>query len=393
MIIPISFSSQFLNSGDLCFINGSAYLSNLNTTNGEEIFDCGLPFWNNATWIGGELSMNPIPQYNSLEYLYSYDYFDLLIDRLVNKEYFPNLCNITLFGFSAGAQLIQRYSVAQKYREYEGIQVKFIVSDPSSFAYFDQVRPFTNGTFGFSVPDQSWIPETWSIKVSDDLLSAESNFTNTTLDDDLNASLNFSNALPYDFNASWIDSFDYPGDYNCIDYNYWRYGFYELTGYVANISTYDDFGEIDYVYIDNGTALNPLSLLSRGIQNYINLDMVYMIGFQDVCNCQLSPNIDACYVNGLCDDNNLDVSCSGMIQGDNRYIRMLNWMNYLNYYFQNTTRYHRLVEMNTGHDETSVLSSPQGLCEVFGFNCSEGIFDVINSTIIPSIPFDSFGWL
>jgi hypothetical protein len=43
--------------------------------------------------------------------MYSYDVFDILIDKLSDRRIFPSLVDIKLVGFSAGAQTLLRYLV------------------------------------------------------------------------------------------------------------------------------------------------------------------------------------------------------------------------------------------------------------------------------------------
>lgn len=49
------------------------------------------------------------------------------------------------------------------YLENTGILMKFVISDPSTFLYFNKERPFTNGTNGFGIPDETWLQSSWKV--------------------------------------------------------------------------------------------------------------------------------------------------------------------------------------------------------------------------------------
>lgn len=105
-----------------------------------------------------------------------------------------NVKRVTLFGFSAGAQTILRYSLFPRVRVDVNVNlntaqplmqpqppastpsslssssaphIRFVVSDPSSFPYLDRRRPYTNGTAGFGEPDASWLPHKWRVSALD----------------------------------------------------------------------------------------------------------------------------------------------------------------------------------------------------------------------------------
>lgn len=57
---------------------------------------------------------------------------DALIEQLADIGVFPNLANITIVGFSAGAQFTVRYAFASPVGSTSHPPVRFIVSDASS---------------------------------------------------------------------------------------------------------------------------------------------------------------------------------------------------------------------------------------------------------------------
>jgi pimeloyl-ACP methyl ester carboxylesterase len=73
--------------------------------------------------------------------LTSYDFADELLKKLANKKVFPNLKAIVLAGHSAGGQFVTRYEMSNKVHDSLGVPVLYVVSNPSSYAYPDAMRP------------------------------------------------------------------------------------------------------------------------------------------------------------------------------------------------------------------------------------------------------------
>lgn len=73
--------------------------------------------------------------------LTSYDLADELLKKVANKQVFPNLKAIVLAGHSAGGQFVTRYEMSNKTHESLGVPVTYVVSNPSSYAYPDKMRP------------------------------------------------------------------------------------------------------------------------------------------------------------------------------------------------------------------------------------------------------------
>ncbi|HLX26074.1 MAG TPA: hypothetical protein VKR05_03715 [Candidatus Cybelea sp.] len=94
-------------------------------------------YWN-AKWPGGSGAISPAP-------ISTYDVFDAMIARLTDDKRFPKLSEIVIAGHSAGGQIVQRYAVVGKAPALDGqgrIPVRLIVSNPSSYFYFSDWRPF-----------------------------------------------------------------------------------------------------------------------------------------------------------------------------------------------------------------------------------------------------------
>lgn len=158
---------QFLTEGDLCWppsdtddaLDTSMQSHTISLQNKSTW--CGFQVWSSEGWKDGHISLD-----TSLSPpLYSYDVYNLLIERLLDRNYFPSLRNITLFGFSAGGQVLLRYATFPTYKipsttDSENIRtvgstgvlasavppvgIKFVISDPSTYVYFDKRRPYVS---------------------------------------------------------------------------------------------------------------------------------------------------------------------------------------------------------------------------------------------------------
>ena len=71
----------------------------------------------------------------------SYDAADAILLQLANREIFPQLGEIVLAGHSAGGQFVTRYQMSNSVHERLGVPVRYVISNPSSYAYLDPLRP------------------------------------------------------------------------------------------------------------------------------------------------------------------------------------------------------------------------------------------------------------
>jgi hypothetical protein len=74
----------------------------------------------------------------------SFEVIDRIRARLATEGGFPNLTKLTIIGFSAGGQFVQRYAVG--FTGAQGLRTRFVVGSPSSYMYFDRQRPAPQGT-------------------------------------------------------------------------------------------------------------------------------------------------------------------------------------------------------------------------------------------------------
>ena len=93
--------------------------------------------WSLEGWEGGSDAMGP----SSAS---SFDALDAILAKLADRTLFPNLKEVVVAGHSGGAQVVQRYAIAGQAEaslNAAGIAVRYVVANPSSYAYFDKARP------------------------------------------------------------------------------------------------------------------------------------------------------------------------------------------------------------------------------------------------------------
>jgi len=75
----------------------------------------------------------------------SFDFVDELLRKLSNKKNFPNLTKIVVAGHSAGGQYATRYEMTNKLHGTLGVDISYVVANPSSYAWPASVRPLPTG--------------------------------------------------------------------------------------------------------------------------------------------------------------------------------------------------------------------------------------------------------
>ncbi|MGN8346411.1 alpha/beta hydrolase [Pseudomonas sp. SMV71] len=88
--------------------------------------------WQGNDWMAGGLSTGP----NAVS---SFQVLDDIIARVSDVQQFPEVKEIVIAGHSGGAQVVQRYALLAhgQFR----ISPRFVIANPSSYAYFDAQRP------------------------------------------------------------------------------------------------------------------------------------------------------------------------------------------------------------------------------------------------------------
>lgn len=159
------------------------------------------------TLAAGEISWHCQPRFDSWRTggpspdgsTTSFDVVDELLRKLNRKDVFPNLRAIVVAGHSAGGQFVNRYEMANTVHDTLEVKPSYVVANPSSYAYFDELRP-TASAFPSNVAS---LPPGYQAPVP-------------------------SNPPP---------AFDaYSDRTNCATYNTWPYGMKERNGYAARVS-------------------------------------------------------------------------------------------------------------------------------------------------------------
>ena len=93
--------------------------------------------WKGNDWMAGEASTAP-------GQVSSYGALDQIIKHLGNRKLFPALKEIVIAGHSGGGQVVQRFALTghdHPLLKTEGISLRYVVANPSSYAYFSPQRP------------------------------------------------------------------------------------------------------------------------------------------------------------------------------------------------------------------------------------------------------------
>ena len=93
--------------------------------------------WTTTGWEGGDPAIAPAPTS-------SFEALDAILAKLGDRKLLPNLKQVVVFGHSGGGQVVQRYAIAVKGDQvllHQGIGVRYVVANPSSYAYFTKDRP------------------------------------------------------------------------------------------------------------------------------------------------------------------------------------------------------------------------------------------------------------
>ncbi|AZF60269.1 alpha/beta hydrolase [Pseudomonas sp. R11-23-07] len=93
--------------------------------------------WRVDDWMAGAASTGP-------GQVSSYSALDQIIKHLGNRTLFPALKEIVVAGHSGGGQVVQRFAVTghpHPMLQTEGIRLRYVVANPSSYAYFSLQRP------------------------------------------------------------------------------------------------------------------------------------------------------------------------------------------------------------------------------------------------------------
>lgn len=103
----------------------------------------GTLHWEWTDWMGGGNALGPVP-------LSSFEVLDAILAQLADRARFPALSQVVIAGHSGGGQVVQRYAAVVRgeaaLAERE-VRLRYVVANPSSYVYFDALRPQADGSF------------------------------------------------------------------------------------------------------------------------------------------------------------------------------------------------------------------------------------------------------
>lgn len=193
---------------------GSEHLNGSQWQQGGNGSDVALSFSGNSCWMDGCDNKGSAANFAS-----SFDAYDQMLLFLMDRYYFPNMSLITLAGFSAGAQFLNRYSWATSL-QYPQKLVQFIISDAGTYLYLSDERP-----------DKSCRP------------------------------LNTSNVMP-------CKVYNVPNVASCIGYNYYKYGLTRLP--VDKYQYFSKFSNINLTNQHTADLINKNLRFIFGAQDICN---------------------------------------------------------------------------------------------------------------------------
>ncbi len=88
----------------------------------------------------------------------SFDFLDEILRKVARKEVFPNLRLIVVTGHSAGGQVTNRYEMTNQVHDRLGVPIRYVVANPSSYAWPSAERP-TPAAWSLTANPPGYIPE------------------------------------------------------------------------------------------------------------------------------------------------------------------------------------------------------------------------------------------
>jgi pimeloyl-ACP methyl ester carboxylesterase len=107
--------------------------------------------WNCNSWrSGGPAASDPG--------VTSFDFLDQILREVARKDVFPNLKIIVVAGHSAGGQVVNRYEMTNQVHDALGVPVRYVVANPSSYAWPSDERP-TPAAWTLTANPPGYIPD------------------------------------------------------------------------------------------------------------------------------------------------------------------------------------------------------------------------------------------
>ncbi|MEC3767533.1 hypothetical protein [Cupriavidus sp. SS-3] len=116
----------------------------------------GMPHWTVQGWLSGEDAVEGPARVSSLQVL------DDLLARFTDKARLPLVRKVTVAGHSGGGQIVHRYAALNHVDERiraGGIDLRYVVANPSSYLYFTPVRPAGADGKSFAPYDSTRCPD------------------------------------------------------------------------------------------------------------------------------------------------------------------------------------------------------------------------------------------
>ncbi|WP_354685244.1 alpha/beta fold hydrolase [Cupriavidus necator] len=116
----------------------------------------GMLHWSVQGWLSGENAVNAPFSVSSLQVL------DDLVAFVTDKARLPRVNRVTVAGHSGGAQIVHRYAVLNNVDERiraRGIDLRYVVANPSSYLYFTPERPAGPDGKSFAPYDKAVCPD------------------------------------------------------------------------------------------------------------------------------------------------------------------------------------------------------------------------------------------
>ena len=127
--------------------------------------------WQCKSWYQGALASNlPVSSFTAM---------DTLIQQLLKQM--PTIKNVTVAGFSAGGQFVQRY-VGFAHFQNSFDKIHYIVADPSSFLYWDSFRPVSSSQPCSNANQWKYGLENLPAYLLQDRSKARQNYINANID-------------------------------------------------------------------------------------------------------------------------------------------------------------------------------------------------------------------
>lgn len=99
--------------------------------------ESGAPYWSSGGWKRGHLSSSE----SGDSRISSYAVLDRILAEIAMPGRFPRLSRIVVAGHSAGGQVVHRFAAATGLEGVDpGIEVRFVVANPSSYLYLGRER-------------------------------------------------------------------------------------------------------------------------------------------------------------------------------------------------------------------------------------------------------------